>query len=195
MINIKDLFQIAGSLHNLYGPKLGSNPEQNETFIERPRNLSVENALFIYLVQNKLFNRRSKYKKFDEKSVTDFPALSGTVINEITMGSYQTGQAMSYLSEHLKDNSFPFFKLDCTIDNIVNVKIQSRHINNKEYKIYVKYNKNMEGSASIISYMQSGTKDLGLLCPCNRSHIISGTHTTRTTKPYFFSTKISEKVN
>ena len=89
-------------------------------------------------------NTRSKYKKFDENSVTDFPTLSGTEINEITMGSYQTGQAMSYLSEHLKDNSFPLFKLDCTIDNIVNVKIQSRHINKKEYKIYVKYNKNME---------------------------------------------------
>ena len=48
LINIKDLFQIAGSLHNLYGPKLGSNSEQNETFIERARNLSVENALLNY---------------------------------------------------------------------------------------------------------------------------------------------------
>ena len=54
LIKIRDLFQIAGSLHNLYGPKLGSNPEQNETFIERARNLSVENALFNYLDQHKI---------------------------------------------------------------------------------------------------------------------------------------------
>ena len=74
-------------------------------------------------------NTRSK---FDKNSVTDFLTLSGTEINEITMGSYQTGQAMSYLSEHLKDNSFPLFKLDCTIDNIVNVKIQSRHIQSRK---------------------------------------------------------------
>ena len=163
---IKTYFRIVGCLHNLYGKKLISDKESTvkAALLEDISNMTEENSLFDYLEKNSLFLKRTKYTPLQDCEIQNFPYLTTADLKLITLGTYQISQAISYLAEHRKDDNFPLMSLNCEVKNIIHVKIQSRHISSKSYKVYVKYNPSEEGRNSIQSWMchcKFGLRTLG----------------------------------
>ena len=72
-------------------------------------------------------------------------------------------QAISYLTEHYNDIDFKF-KMAPLETNILAAKIQSRHVSNKEYKIFIKYDPHSSGIDSITGHYctcKAGLRTLG----------------------------------
>jgi hypothetical protein len=88
-------------------------------------------------------------------NIQDFPKLHiDDTKNKITLGSYQLNQALSYLAGHLnEDGEHEVFindhKESIAPYKIILAKIESRHVNNCQYNVYIKYLANENSYKSI----------------------------------------------
>lgn len=95
------------------------------------------------MVENEgLLKKRSIYTEIDGSSyiLNDFPVLSEDKLGHITLGVYQLKQAPLYAREHMdKENAYQLQV--CKIkENLLRVKIQSRHCNNISHTSFIEYN-------------------------------------------------------
>ena len=139
--------RIAGALVNKYSKRLLSD---NGNALEMARNMlqnkNKENELRD-LVEEKRLHRKSQFVEIacNETEFDDFPKLSiDCMQSEITYGSYQLSQSLSYLSEQFSKNGSYLIlgnkhKLTQDGSKIISTKIQSRHSSAKQYRVYIRY--------------------------------------------------------
>lgn len=72
-------------------------------------------------------------RKLDER-------LTEEELRNLTIGVYQIILALCYVREHLDEDGISEVFVCNINDNILCVKIQSRHISSKFYKVWVQYN-------------------------------------------------------
>ena len=116
--------------------------------------LNSTNTLGELITKNKL-HLKSKLLKIDKLLIDDFPLLlESTIQKEITIGSYQLRQSLSYLAEHFNTNGkyLIFGNKESQLigdSKLIHMQFQSRHSNRTKYKTYIKYFPNQNDSNSI----------------------------------------------
>ena len=87
------------------------------------------NKLLTFLQKNNLIHKRTLFKELqeDDPELNNFPKLSIESLRDITLGVYQVKQAPSYSKEHMCNGSYNIL-IHKENQNLVKVKIQSRHI-------------------------------------------------------------------
>ena len=122
------------------------------------------NLLEHFLISGKL-SQPNMFEKV--QSIDNFPRLRYEDIkNKITYGSYQLKQSYGYLTEFVKKNNDIKFFLNSENEksNVVKVRIPSRHINKKDYDVYIKYTPNIDSPESIEGWVctcKNGKRTIG----------------------------------
>ena len=109
--------------------------------------LDSENRLETIFLEHHIDKKRTVYQKLEPSSIANFPKHDyNTIVNTITLGTYQLKQASSYIHENFDDNGDKLFevytdKANIFGDNIhlLRTRIQSRHSNNTKYNAYITY--------------------------------------------------------
>ena len=113
--------------------------------------IPITNAFDDYIKEKRLHLKRTVFKKLSLDSFPDFPILTTLELKKLMLGEYQLSQAISYISEHMKEDEFPLKA--CTSEkNILQIEIRSRHKSAKYYKILIKYEPNGMGEKSITGW-------------------------------------------
>ena len=139
---IGDYVKIVASLINKYRPPLISN---QETDSEIAKKMIEKSKITINPLQQKysLFTGRqatSNMKKVNaQEAVLDFPVFSGEYLRSLTFGIYQLKQAKFYSMEHIDSDGGYEINVGKDSQNIIQAKIQSRHISSKSYYLWIQY--------------------------------------------------------
>ena len=80
-----------------------------------------------------------KFKKITNLLDFRFPKLEENYFRNLTFGIYLLKQAKSYTKEQLDENGKYTYKFDCCFENIIKVKINSRHSGSLKYFVYVEF--------------------------------------------------------
>jgi hypothetical protein len=94
------------------------------------------NALKTYVVENKLERRSAQWVLIDDSEVS-FPQLMEEQPRSITFGVYQLKLSSSYIQEYMDGESRICVHKDD--NNLIRVRIQSRHVSSKKYLLWNKY--------------------------------------------------------
>lgn len=98
------------------------------------------NALFSR-VEKGPFSSRGKWSALDsDEAVPQFPVLTKVDLQMITFGTYQQKQAISYTREHQSEDGEYKIDVHNLATDLLRIRIQSRHINAKQYFCWVEYN-------------------------------------------------------
>ena len=75
----------------------------------------------------------------DADTIPEFPKLTLQDLRNLTFGLYQLKQAKSYTQEHIKeDGSYEMF-VGREFQDLICVKLRSRHVTSKVYYIWIEY--------------------------------------------------------
>ena len=144
-----DFLDIIGPLNriltaaiNAFRPPLVST-DASDAEIARQMLIKAEmdrNALFSR-VEKGPFSSRGKWSSLDSnEAVPEFPVLSKTQLQMTTFGTYQLKQAKSYTREHQSEDGEYKIDVHNLAPGLLRVRIQSRHINAKQYFCWIEYN-------------------------------------------------------
>jgi hypothetical protein len=120
-------------------------PEEKEqaTFLgeEMLRRAAEPNELHRLVTEGLIsFRKITTWKPVrDADIVPDFPVLDEQELETICLGVYQIKQARRYTAEHLNPDGDYDFLVHKNVDNLLLIKIQSRHHSRLVYKALVKY--------------------------------------------------------
>jgi hypothetical protein len=162
-------YKIAGALINKFHKRLISDGDCEEVADKMLETLNQPNELKQTINKLKL-NRSNKYTQLRLAIIEDFPKLEYEDIkNDITLGSYQLNQALSYLAGHLNENGEYEVFINDKIESIkpfkiLLSKIESRHVNKCEYNVYIKYLPNESSTKSIAGWFctcKDGARTVG----------------------------------
>lgn len=134
---INEDFRIVCSLINKYRVPRANDKPNDEYIAKKMLDLSKKkNEL-----QERVFDqkRKSQRRIITESNSIEFPRLDEDYIRSLTFGVYQMKQARSYTREHLNDDGkyeFECLKFD---SNIIKVKLNSRHLSQTIYTIFVEF--------------------------------------------------------
>jgi hypothetical protein len=154
---------------NKFHKRLISNGDCEEVADKMLETLNQPNELKQTINKLKL-NRSNKYTQLRLAIIEDFPKLEYEDIkNDITLGSYQLNQALSYLIGHLNENGEYEVFINDKIESIkpfkiLLSKIESRHVNKCEYNVYIKYLPNESSTKSIAGWFctcKDGARTVG----------------------------------
>ena len=113
-----------------------------------------------------LDSKRKTFKTVEFASIKNFPNLDfNTIKNNITLGSYQLKQSLSYLND--LENIEVFEDKNNVLDpnvTLIRTRVQSRHSNAKTYNTYVTYKPNNNSLDAIDSWFctcKSGKRTVG----------------------------------
>ena len=82
------------------------------------------------------------YKLLEATDLPDFPVLSINDLRNITMGVYQVKQSPSYTKENKdEDGSYQTFYAEG--EDLLKVKIQSRHSNSVQHTLWLRYDNDL----------------------------------------------------
>lgn len=138
---IGDYVRIVCAISNKFSPPLNPtyNTEEDMCLGAKMLHLSKQvNHLKAHVEDNNLHRRSAIWKTTSEHSVPDFPRLDEEQLRNITCGTYQLKLSSSYIQEHIDGNSD--IHLHQEEDNLLRVKIQSRHVSSKAYLLWIRYN-------------------------------------------------------
>ena len=153
-----DDWRIAAALTNRFHFNYQPNENEYNIAMKMKTKSNRINTLESILSQNNLDRKRKDFKKMTVDSVRDFPKLSLTdIIDNITFSEYQIKQAHSYIKENFKEENNPVIEILAENTNIFNdnntvllrSRIQSRHVNSKQYLTYIAYDKTVTDYSSI----------------------------------------------
>lgn len=129
------------------------------------------NAL-AYKIEDGNLNRKSvPFKPITSADLLDFPKLTLEDLEILFTGSYQIGQAVSYLDEMLDEHGNLSLKYLIEEPEIVRFEVRSRHIDAKTYKCYVEYDKELESIEAVTGYCCNCANGLRTIGCC--SHVAS----------------------
>lgn len=140
--HIGDDIKLVAAICNKYKPPLNSgNQEEDQLLAAKMKMLASKgNALYERVVEEKLDRRIAAWKNMDSENVVEgFPTLSEEELTNITVGVYQLKLARSYTCEHLDEDGDYIIMLNDEIQDILRVKIQSRHTSSKLYLLWIEY--------------------------------------------------------
>ena len=96
------------------------------------------NSLKEYVEENGLDKQSAKWKHVSEVELTDFPELDEEQLRSLTCGTYQLKLSSSYMQEHVDGDCY--FHIHEEEENLIRVRIQSRHVSAKTYLLWIRYN-------------------------------------------------------
>ena len=168
-------YRIAAALINRFFKRIYSDKDENDLGQKMKFRLNKENDLNNYVLENKS-HLKSKNTRIESCSLVDFPVLTKEMIkSNLTFGTYQLKQSLSYLAEHLYNGKFELLinkeKIDKDGKKILFAEIQSRHRNAIKYRSFIKYSPYSNDSNAICSWYctcLSGSRTIGCC-----SHIAS----------------------
>ncbi|XP_046559913.1 uncharacterized protein LOC124268930 [Haliotis rubra] len=138
--HIGDFVRIVCALCNKYRPALASHDPEGERIaslmLERSRQGNPVKEL---VERENLLRRRNVYIPITEADDVSFPVLSLDELRDITMGVYQLKLAPAYVANHVdSDNAYQLF-LCKEVDDLIRVKIQSRHVGSLLHTLWVQF--------------------------------------------------------
>jgi hypothetical protein len=178
--DVLDDYRISAALINRFHRRLLSDKDNATHIAEQMKSKVMSgNKLETIFESLKIDKKRSLYQKLDSSSICDFPKLDyDTIKNNITLGTYQLRQSLSYLAEHLNESGDYIIEVFDDKTNVLdsNVKllrtrIQSRHSNATKYNSYITYKPNTNNFNGIDSWLctcKNGKRTVGCC-----SHIAS----------------------
>lgn len=97
------------------------------------------------------------------EALQDIPVLTEVYLRSLTFGIYQLKQALSYSSEHVSDDGGYEIFVGKNNPDILQAKIQSRHVSSKSYNIWIRYDSADTGDPVKYWYCQcrSGARLVG----------------------------------
>ena len=98
-----DHVHIVCAVCNAYPPPLVASSSDDTELAEKLKklNMKVSNHLQKKVLDEKLVTRRAVWQKMEEEALEDFPKLSDSQLQDLTLGIYQIKQAKSYTQEHM----------------------------------------------------------------------------------------------
>lgn len=92
-----------------------------------------------------LQHRSKKWEDIDAKdAVPNFPSLTENSLRDLTFGVYQLKQAPAYVDQHLTKGGLSVM-VNQAANDLIHVRIQSRHISSKLYNIWIEYGTSVTG--------------------------------------------------
>jgi hypothetical protein len=146
-----DDLRICGSLLNCFSEKYATDKDRELAILTNmTKTINIPNRLESVFTDYHIDKKRSTFTKLNEESITEFPKLDlNTIINTITLGSYQLKQSLSYINENFDDNGDKCIEVYSDNQNIfetgtklLRTRIQSRHSNSTKYNSYVTFTTN-----------------------------------------------------
>jgi hypothetical protein len=103
------------------------------------RHLSVEVNTLKEVVEEQHLERKSAvWQPVNDISLEHFPKLNEENLRSLTCGVYQLKLCSSYIQEHLDGHCDIHIHKD--EDDLIRVKIQSRHVSSKKYCLWIRFN-------------------------------------------------------
>lgn len=160
-----DEYRIGAALINKYHSRLYSDID-NESLIANTMKKQFYTPNKLETVVDVINRKRKPFTEVSVESLNDFPKLEfNTIRDNITLGSYQLKQALSYLNNF---DNVELFKGDSKIINpsltLIRARIKSRHSNANTYNTYIAYKPNINSYKAIDSWYctcKSGKRTVG----------------------------------
>ena len=115
----------------------------------------------------------SFFNKIESCEIDDFPKLEEVDLKDITLGSYQMKQSLSYIAQHIHETGM--YWLEAFKDgDMIRARVMSRHLNKVKYFVYIKYKPNVNSREGITEWFclcKNGSRTLGCC-----AHITSMTY-------------------
>jgi len=163
----KDFKNICAIINKFRPQIANSNDQENEVAYKKMMIIAKKENLFAKkAVAFKQFISKKK-KQFDPSTIS-FPMLTEEYIQHLTFGIYQLKQARSYTNEHLDEQGNYMFELYEEEENILHVKLKSRHQSQTVHNIWIQYFplfKLTEGQSPITDWYcscKAGARILGM---------------------------------
>jgi hypothetical protein len=169
---IDDMRVSAAILNKFYGTYSSDKGSELIISTNMKAKLNTPNALESIIETNHLDKKRVVYEKMTVDSIPAFPKIdTKSIINNITMGSYQLRQAKSYINDNFNDTGRYNIELFNDKTNLLDVntyllrtRIQSRHVNSTKYNSYIAYSTTNNNYTDIKSWYctcKSGKRTVG----------------------------------
>ena len=122
------------------------------------------------IIEEDKLHLKSQFVSLNSEHINDFPKLDQSIIKtNITLGTYQLKQALSYLDEHINEKKIEIRvnkqNLNYKSSKILFAIIKSRHANATKYKVYCKYKPNSNDVDAIESWYctcKTGMRTVGV---------------------------------
>ena len=174
LYNVMDDVKVASALLNYTYKPLVSD-EDDPSFARKMRPLvNKPNRLINLVKERNLDAQRKPFTKLDSSQIADFPVLSLIELKNITLGSNQLKQSLSYIAHHLNENDNKGYIIEVykePSEYIVGARIRSRHQSQAKYLVYVKYDPTKPGGFAIQEWCYQCNNGLRTVECC--SHIAS----------------------
>ena len=170
-----DMVRIVATLINRFRPPLTTNKEEDITNSQKMLQLAslTVNPVQVRVQQFGFKTRVKEWVKIDaneEDTIQEFPQLTLQDLWDITFGIYQLKQAKSYTREHLAHNGNYEMFVGREFQDLICVKLQSRHVTCKKYHIWIQYIANGNTSDSVTGWYCT--------CPNGARHVGCCAHIT-----------------
>jgi hypothetical protein len=104
-------------------------------------------------------------------SIAEFPRLNMQELLRFTLGIYQIKRSAWYVKQHMSESGqFEFF-MHRQEDQLIRIKMQSRHRSGKQYNVWVKFDGAKMGLDGILGYLCDCPVGLRVVGAC--SHVTS----------------------
>jgi hypothetical protein len=140
--------RISASLLNRFSENYVTDRDNETTIVNNMMaKLNTNNRLESMFLEQHIDKKRTVYEKLHSGSIKNFPKLdNSTIINTITLGTYQLKQAASYIHENFDENGDKTIEIFADNSNLfgqnthlIRTRIQSRHSNSTKYNSYITY--------------------------------------------------------
>lgn len=166
-------FRIACALLNAFGTRYNDHSLVHEIISEIELKQTTPNSLSEIVIQNHLNQHRLDFQAMEANvGLEDFPVLSKDDLTIMALGTYQIAQARSYYGEQIKRNGAYVVQVCRGNDAhlfpddswLLRAKINSRHLGNRIYFVYILINNLMQGRDKVAGWYCScivGKRTLG----------------------------------
>ncbi|KAL4231065.1 hypothetical protein ACF0H5_008648 [Mactra antiquata] len=138
---ICDYINIVCGICNKYLPPLNStsNDEYDQVMASQLLDrLDRENKLQQYVLDNNLNRHSSKWTTISKEDL-NFPNLDNTMLEILTLGTYQVKLSKSYMQEYIDSEAECRIQILKETQDLVRVHLQSRHVSSKSYFVWIKF--------------------------------------------------------
>ncbi|XP_058806441.1 uncharacterized protein LOC131672915 [Phymastichus coffea] len=145
--------KIACFLQNKFGKRFVADPSMTDEIVSRMlQRKDVENTLASEAENGHWSRRKLPFRPMTSSDVLDFPELTERDLKILFSGTYQLQQSVSYLAEMMnEDGELELYYLKAT-NEILKVRVKSRHVNRNTYNCFVHYRPQTNGCAGIVRY-------------------------------------------
>lgn len=145
--------RIACFLINQFGKRFVSSiSSSNEVINLIKSKKDKDNSLALDAETERWSRRKTKFVKLTSRDILDFPEMTENDLKIFFTGTYQLGQAISYLAELIDENNQLNIDYLKESQSIIKLQVQSRHIGAKKYNCYIEYTPESIGSGGIKRY-------------------------------------------